>query len=702
MASKRKAARPTSAKVPTHKGVVHGTGDFLSWSIPCFIAVTTFLVFVPALRNGFVDWDDPANLINNPDYRGLGWSHLVWMFTTFHMTLYRPLTWITHGVDFILWGMAPLGYHLTSLVFHVANAVLAYFLSYRLLALAWSDIAPSDFSLRLGAGFSALLFAVHPLRVEAVAWASGRENVVAGLFSLLTLLSYLRAVAGLQTQSSAYWKWMTGAWLCYGLSLLSKVSGVTLPLILLVLDVYPLRRLELRVATWLQPRQRQVWLEKVPFVVIAGGASLLGFLAKNRFGTVATLDDYSALSRLNQSMYGLVFYIWKTVMPVGLSPLYEKLSYFSEAGVVDIRSGLLVIGLSTCFMLARKHWPAGLAAWLCYGVILIPVLGLIPFGPQVVADRYSYLACLGWALIAGAGVAHFWHLWSGGRMGPRTFLLINAVSVLLFVVLGALTWRQTQVWRDSETLWKHAVAIDPKSSFAHNNLGLVSVERGELQEAIQHLREAVRIDPAFSEAHANLGSALASQGSTDEAMGEFQIAIQLKPNDPGAYNNLGNLLADRGDLNGAVRQFQKVLQISPESGDGHYNLARVLAKQGNVKEAFVNYNLALQSKPLNPDILNNLGLLLVVEGQLDQASARFRRVLEIDPKYAKAHFNLGKVQAMQGNFDDAARSFEAALRIQPGVAEIHENLARVLVLKGNKKEALQHYQEALNILKQSR
>jgi tetratricopeptide (TPR) repeat protein len=699
MASKRKAARPTSAKVPIHRGVVHGTSDFLSWSIPCFIAITTFLVFLPALRNDFVDWDDPANLINNPDYRGLGWSHLVWMFTTFHMTLYRPLTWITHGVDFLLWGMAPLGYHLTSLVFHVANAVLAYFLSYRLLAFAWSDIAPSNSSLRLGAGFSALLFAVHPLRVEAVAWASGRENVVAGLFSLLTLLSYLRAVADSQTKSSAYWKWMTGAWLCYALSLFSKVSGVTLPLILLILDVYPLRRLELRAATWLQPQHRLVWLEKVPFVVIAGGAALVGFLAKNRFGTVATLDDYSALSRVNQAMYGLVFYIWKMVMPVGLSPLYEKLSYFSAAGVVDIRSGLLVIALSTCFVLARKRWPAGLAAWLCYGVILIPVLGLVPFGPQVVADRYSYLACLGWAMLAGAGALCCWGRRSDGRMGPPLFVLISALAVLILVALGFLTWRQAEVWHDSETLWRHALAIDQKSSFAHNNLGLVLAERGELQQAIQHLREAVQLDPAFAEAYNNLGDFLAKHGSLEEAIEQFRKAILIKPADPGAHNNLGNALADRGEFYEAIQHFQQALRTSPANADAFYNLGRVLARLGNLEEAIVQYRHALQLKPSDPDIHNNLGLVLMKKGEIERAVDQFREALSVNPNYAKAHFNLGRVYAQQGHLDDAVLHFERALTIQPDVAEIHESLGRALALVGKKEEALQHYQEALRLMK---
>jgi tetratricopeptide (TPR) repeat protein len=699
MASKKTSCAPINALAQLRERSPNEGWGFLRWFIPCLIAVATFVAFSPTLQNGFVNWDDPDNLVNNPHFRGLGWEQLAWMFTTFHMTLYRPLTWVTHGFDFLVWGMAPMGYHLTSLIFHVVNAVLVYFLSFRLLALALKQAAPSLPSLRISAGFAGLLFALHPLRVEAVAWASGRENVVAGFFLLLAMICYLRAVGDSSTSSSSYRKWLIAAWLNFALSLLSKVSGVTFPLVLLVLDIYPLKRLPPRVSGWFQSETRHVWWEKVPFGVLACGASVLGVLAKQRFGTVATLDDYGVLSRLNQSLYGLAFYVWKTVAPVELSPLYEKLAYLRQIGLIDIESGGFVIAVSGGLYLMKRRWPAGLASWICYVVILLPVLGIVPYGPQVVADRYSYIAVLGWTMLAGYGVQSIWHLKATRRLNQPGFLIFNGTSALILIALGVFTWREAQMWHDSERLWRHAISSDAKSSLARMNLGLHLVEQKKLAEAIEQLQVAVQLDPGSYDAHNHLGYALAAQGLADEAIQEFRKSIQISPNLPNAYNNLGNALADGGNLNQAAEQFHLAVGAAPEQADGYYNLARVLGKQGNVKDAIENYLLALRRKPQDPDIHNNLGLLYLREHRLDDAEAEFHKVLKVDRNYAKAYFNLGRVQALRGNLDDAVGSFEAALRLQPGVAEIHESLARVLAAKGNKEDALRHYQEALTILK---
>jgi len=694
-----KTRAPIYVRAQPREAAANERCGFLRWLIPCLIAITTFVAFSPTLQNGFVNWDDPGNLVNNPDFRGLGWAQLTWMFTTFHMTLYRPLTWMTQGFDFLVWGMEPAGYHLTSLIFHVVNAVLVYFLSFRLLELALKNQAPSLLSLRIGAGFAGLLFALHPLRVEAVAWASGRENVVAGFFLLLAVLCYLRAVSHSSAGSPRYWQWLTAAWLTFALSLLSKVSGVTIPLVLLVLDIYPLKRLPSRVSGWFRSETRQVWWEKLPFAVLACGASALGFLAKQRFGTTATLDDYGVLSRLNQSLYGLAFYVWKTVAPVELSPLYEKLAYLRRIGIVDIESGCFVLAVSIGLYLMRMRWPAALASWICYVIILLPVLGILPYGPQVVADRYSYIAVLGWTMLAGYGLQSVWQLNATGRLNQRRFLIFNGASVVILLALGIITWRETRFWHDSERLWRHAISSVPGSSLARMNLGLQLVEQRKTVEAVEQLRAAVQLDPGSYDAHNHLGYALAAQGFGDEAVQEFRKSIQIDPKLPNAYNNLGNALGKRGELNQAAEQFYLAVAAAPAQADGYYNLARILSMQGNVRDAIENYRLALQRKPQDPDIHNNLGLLYMREQRLDDAAAEFHQVLNIDHNYTKAYFNLGRVQTLNGDLDEAVRSFETALRLQPDVAEIHESLARVLAAKGNKEEAMRHYQQALTILK---
>ena len=233
------------------------------WLVPVLIAVLTGAAFFPALENGFVDWDDEKTLLDNPNYRGLGWDQLRWMFTTFYMGHYQPLSWMTFGLDYLLWGIDPFGYHLTNLLLHTANAVLFYFLTLRLLSLP-ARAVPGEFALQVAAGFAALVFALHPLRVESVAWVTERRDVLSAFFLLWTILCYLRATAGAEGDS-ARWRWLSAAVIVYGLSLLSKAGGITLPVVLLVLDVYPLRRLGVEAGKWFGPAARQVWWEKVPF-----------------------------------------------------------------------------------------------------------------------------------------------------------------------------------------------------------------------------------------------------------------------------------------------------------------------------------------------------------------------------------------------------------------------------------------------------
>ena len=270
MKSTRRKARLQSqpARVPI-RGVVESSADSLiRFLLPLSIVVLTFVAFLPSLQNGFVNWDDEAVLLDNPNYRGLGWEQLRWMFTTFHMSVYRPIAWITMGIDYLIWGMEPFGYHLTSLFFHCSNAVLFYFVALRLLRLAMSTTDELKLPLRVAAGFAALFFALHPLRVEPVAWESGEDNLVAGFFFMLTLLCYLRAAAITETGLHR-WVWMGGAWILYALSILSKALTVPLPLALLVLDVYPLKRLKTDPRTWFQREARHILWEKIPFLLFA-------------------------------------------------------------------------------------------------------------------------------------------------------------------------------------------------------------------------------------------------------------------------------------------------------------------------------------------------------------------------------------------------------------------------------------------------
>lgn len=432
------------------------------WIAPFLIVLLTFTAFFPVLQNGFVDWDDDQNLLDNPNYRGLGWTQLRWMFTTFHMGHYQPLSWVTFGLDYLLWGMDPFGYHLTSLMLHAANAAVFYFVALHLLTSASS--VPGKLGLRAAAGFAAMFFAIHPLRVESVAWATERRDVLSGLFFLATVFCYLRATTAM-VADSARWRWMTAAVTIYGLSLFSKVSGVTLPIILLVLDVYLLRRLGGGLGKWFGPAVRRVWLEKVPFLLLALGAAVIGLVAQYQAGSIMPLNQYGLVPRVAQAFFGLAFYVWKTIIPVGLSPLYELPIHLKAWDWPFLLGGVVVLAVSIGLFIFRRRWPVGLVSWVCYVVMLAPLLGIAQNGPQIVADRYSYLSCLGWAILAGTGLLRCWRLGLSGLIHRQTIVVGVGLAAAVLVGLGGLTWKQVQVWHDSETLWRHVLAVAQNSNF---------------------------------------------------------------------------------------------------------------------------------------------------------------------------------------------------------------------------------------------
>jgi tetratricopeptide (TPR) repeat protein len=667
--------------------------------IPVLIFIITMVAYIPTLQNGFVNWDDDSFLVANPNYRGLGWKQLHWMFTTCYLSSCMPLTWMTYSLDYVFWGMNPFGYHLSSSLIHAANAVLFYFVSLRLLRLSVSSSNVSwQLPIRLAAGFAALFFALHPLQVEVVAWAIGREMAVAGFFFFLTLLCYLKAFEN-ESKGAPHWRWMGAAWLFYAMSLLGKEVAMTLPFALLVMDVYPLRRLGGERGRWFGPQVRRLWWEKVPFLLLTVGAGVRAVLGKEGTGAVYPLAGYGLLPRVAQVLYSLGFYPRKTLLPLDLSPLYPLHGFTGIWELQWLLSGVLVLLLSAGFFFAGRRWPGGLAAWVFYAVLLMPVSGIVTFGPQLAADRFSYLPSLGWAVLLGAGLFYCWQLWVNKHVGLRTLVLTQSLAALLLVGLGVLTWQQTQIWHNSERLWKHALAIDQRSSFAHNNLGLALEERGAFAEAIEEFRKAVEIDPAFVEAHTNLGNFLARRGSPEEAVSHLRQALAIDPTFASAQNTLGNILADRGESDKAIEHFRKALQTNPKSALTYYNLGRILAERGDLEEAIEAYRKAIEINSLDPDAHNNLGLLLARRGNLDQAIEQFREALRVNPRYAKAYFNLGKVFVQQDRFEDAVQNFQHALRIEPAIVEIHENLARTFARQGKKQEAVRHYEEALRLSK---
>src|SRR5213593_433128 len=532
------------------------------WQAPVLIALATFAAFLPTLQNQFVNWDDPRNFLENPHYRGLGWTQLRWMWTT-HLGHYIPLTWMTFGLDYLLWGMNPLGYHLTSLLLHAANAVVFFFVVRRILTRALPSPSERGHALVVAAGFAALVFAIHPLRVESVAWVTERRDVLSGLFYLSAILMYLRACERGARGRGWYW----AAVGLFAGALLSKSMVVNLPFVLLILDVYPLRRLGGFVG-WCSEPARRIYIEKIPFVLLAAAASAIAVMAQSSVHAAASLAQLSVPGRLAVSAYGLSFYLWKTVAPLNLSPLYELSPTVNLVAMPFILSYGLVLAITAIVLAFRRRVPGLPAVWLAYVVVLLPVLGIFQSGPQIAADRYTYLAGLGWAILAGAGL-----LFSLGRSktGTLTTSPIVGVAMCLVVGLGVLTWDQVKVWHDSEKLWTHVLAMDPQSSIAENNLGVARAGERKLAEAVEHYQRALQIRPEHAGAHYNLGNALARQGKLTEAIEHYQQAVHIKPDHADAHNNLGNALARLGKLTEAIEHYQQAVDLKPDSAEAHNN-----------------------------------------------------------------------------------------------------------------------------------
>src|SRR5438445_544005 len=556
----------TGAASPRSNGSVAlaSAQEWVRWLAPLLVVLCTLAAFLPTLQNQFVNWDDDKNYLDNHHNRGLTWQQLSWMWTTFHMGHYIPLTWMTLGLDYLLWGMNPLGYHLTSLLLHAANAVVFYVLARRILTLARPGLADCGHALAASAGFAALVFAIHPLRVESVAWVTERRDVLSGLFYLSAILMYLRACERGARGRGWYW----AAVGLFAGALLSKSMVVNLPFVLLILDVYPLRRLGGFVGWWSEPARR-IYIEKISFVLLAAAASAIAVMAQSSVHAAASLAQLSVPGRLAVAAYGLGFYPRKMVVPVNLSPLYELPRTVDPMAPPFILSYALVLAIMAIVLALRRRVPGLPAAWVAYVVVLLPVLGFFHRGRQIAADRYTYLAGLGGAILAGAGLLSCWRTSRTSKTGTPTTLPIAGVAMCVVVGLGVLTWNQVQLWHDSEELRAHVLGMDPQSSIAENNFGVVRAGERKLAEAIEHYRRALQIRPTYADVRYNLAVALAQQSKPAEAVEHYQRALQIRPEHAGAHYNLGIALAQQGKLAEAVDHYRQALRHNHDSAEPH-------------------------------------------------------------------------------------------------------------------------------------
>ena len=548
------------------------------WRVPLAVAAITVLVFLPVLGASFVAYDDPENFLQNQHYRGLGWAQLRWMWTTTHLGHYVPLSWMTLGLDYLLWGMNPAGYHAVNLLLHAANAVMLFFLARRVFRLAGIERSGDGLAAVAPAAFAALVFAIHPLRVESVAWITERRDMVALAFSLGSVLCYLRA----QDPGSRSHGWYGLSVVTFVCALLSKATAVMLPATLLVLDVYPLRRIG-GAAGWASASARQAIKELVPY----GATSLLAGL-----GSIFALQpgvQLSATDKLAVSAYSLGFYLWKTALPTHLAPLYERRPPIPVLSPAFIACYSVAIAFVAVAWICRRRFPGVTAAFVVFTAAIFPLLGFVQNGPQIAADRYTYHAAPALALLLGAGLLVF----------ARRAVLVGAFAIV--GILGFLTNRQTRVWKNSESLWERVLQYDSVSYLANNNLGVVLAEQGKSNEAIARYRLSIRTRPSYMYSHNNLGFELAQRGELQAAIEEYRAALAIDSTYADAEVNWGNALLQLRRFDEAVTHYAAAARLDPERAAVHFNWGVALREKGDVLGAIGQYERALT---LDPDFID--------------------------------------------------------------------------------------------------
>jgi Tfp pilus assembly protein PilF len=530
-----------------------------------FLCAIIWVVFGQTLQHGFANYDDEKYVYKNPHVTpGLTTSGAIWAFTHSHAMNWHPLTWISHMLDCQLYALKPAGHHFTNVLLHAAAAVLLFLVLWQMTAALWRS------------AFVASVFAVHPLRVESVAWVAERKDVLSGVFFMLTLGAYSYYV---RRPSPVRYLIMS---ILFAFGLMAKPMLVTLPLVLLLLDYWPLQRvIDLSTA-------RKALVEKLPLFVLALGSCWATLIAQR--GNIDVLDSVALPWRFGNALVATVIYIWQLIWPRDLAVFYPHPKASLSLSVVAL-SAVLLATITAGAIKARRTRPYILTGWFWYLIMLVPVIGIVQVGWQGHADRYTYLPHIGLC------IAITWTVSEMGATWPRGREILFSAAALIVAALMFQARLQTSYWRDNPSLWRHAIAVTARNATAHNNLGTLLARDGRLAEAIPHFQSALEIDPTIRKANANLAGALFQTGRLDEAVSHYRQELQIDPANADAENNLGNILMEADRVEEALEHCRKFVQLRPGSATGHYNLAVALERTGRLSEATREYERALAIKP---------------------------------------------------------------------------------------------------------
>jgi tetratricopeptide (TPR) repeat protein len=604
----------------------------------------------PSVGGGFLTrMDDDEYLRQSVHWHGLTWGAVRWAFTSTE-PYYQPLPRLSHVLDYQLWGTNAEGHHATSVVVHALNAALVFGFLWTLLGTIATLKSEERLAVALGV---AVVFAIHPLQVESVAWMSGRTQLLCTTFGIGSLWAY---VAGAR-------RWVV--WALFVAALFCKPMAVSLPFAMLALDYFLLR--QDGKLTW-----RRLLRRNAAFIVTGLVAAVATIATESRVGgLLVSLEALRPSQRALLTLQSLMFYPWKLVWPTRLSPYYPRPLEIALFQPVVLTSLIGVVVITSLCLWRGRRVPALVAGWGAYVLFVLPVSGLAATGGQAVADRYAYLAIL--PLLVLVGGAAVW-LWRRCPMVGRYGMACLLVGELVF--FGVRVRAQIPVWHDDETLWRGVLAQFPNSDQANEMLAQALLSQNRISEALAYARHAAEVSPS-AETYRNVGIILAKAGSTQEAIREFELALQLKPNMADTHCNLAVALQREGKLEEAIRHYRQALQADPNYADAHYDLGTALVRVNRTSEAMQEWQATLRINPEHAMAQANIGVALEQGGQVEDAVTHYKQALRINPDLATVHFDLGNALVRLGRVPEAIQHYEEATRLKPDYAEAQRALARL-------------------------
>ena len=551
-----------------------------------FLVLIIFCVYSQVKDHSFIDYDDDRYVTENLNVqKGLTKDSIIWAFKSTFASNWHPLTWLSHMLDFQLYGMNSEAHHLINVFLHVLNTLLLFLVFRRMTDEIWKSC------------FVAALFALHPLHVESVAWVAERKDVLSTFFWMLTMWSYTLYVE--RPVRSMYFLSL----LFFMLGLMSKPMLVTLPFVLLLLDYWPLRRFQFRYQdgsrnTKKKPIAISLIREKTPFFILSAASCVVTFLVQKKGGAIGSLDVFNLKVRIANTIVSYSEYIGKMFWPVKLSVFYPHPGILSVWKIIG--ACFLLVSISFLAIKYSRKYPWLAVGWLWYLGTLVPVIGFIQIGTQAMADRYTYIPLIGLFIMIAWGFPEVLSKWRYKR------ITIIPIAVAVLSILAVTTWFQTRYWKNGITLFEHALEVTENNYVVHNNLGFALKEEGRVTEAVENYLAALRINPDFEMAHLNIGVILAGRGDNEAAIKHYKEVLRIKPDFITAYINLGNARLRQGRIADAFDHYSEALRLDPDSAEAYNGLGAVMIRTGRIEKAIELFQKALQIKPGYKEAQNNL------------------------------------------------------------------------------------------------